>query len=100
MENWIAARYRILSNMSVETKPADIASAQSLVARALAVSVDCIGPEARMHELRIWDSLGHLSVILAVEEMLQKQITDESTFQSLTSVRGIAEYLSQSRERH
>jgi len=79
----------------VEAKSPEIEIARSLVAQALSVSVDCISPETKMYELPIWDSLGHLSVILAIEQMLQKQITDESTFQWLTTVRGIATYLSQ-----
>ena len=75
----------------------EIASARCLVARALSVSVDRIGPETRMYEIPIWDSLGQLSVILAIEETLHVQIADETTFDSLTSIPGIATYLSKCR---
>ena len=70
--------------------------ARSLVARALSVSVAVIGPDAKMYEVPLWDSLGQLSIILAIEELLQVQIQDESVFESLTSVGGIASYLSES----
>jgi hypothetical protein len=51
----------------------------------------------KMYQIPIWDSLGQLSIILAIEEALHVQITDESTFDSLTSIRGIATYLSKCR---
>jgi acyl carrier protein len=83
--------------MSVSTRPAEIDTARSLVAKALAVSVDRIGSETKMYETPMWDSLGQLSVILAIEETLHVQITDESIFDALTSIRGIATYLSKYR---
>ena len=46
-----------------------------------------------MYDIGIWDSLGQLSVILAIEEKMHVRITDEAAFQSLTSVPGIAAYL-------
>jgi acyl carrier protein len=81
----------------VSTRPAEIDTARSLVAKALAVSVDRIGSETKMYETPMWDSLGQLSVILAIEETLHVQITDESIFDALTSIRGIATYLSKYR---
>jgi acyl carrier protein len=78
----------------VTASAADIEAARALVAGALAVSVDRIRPETKMYDNPIWDSLGQLSIILAVEETLHTQITDESVFDTLTSVRGIAEHLS------
>jgi acyl carrier protein len=77
----------------VEAKALEIAAARSLVAKALALSVDRIGAETKMYDIGIWDSLGQLSVILAIEEKMHVRITDESAFQSLTSVPGIAAYL-------
>ena len=78
----------------VSARPSEIAIARSLVAKALSVSVDRIGSEAKMYGIHIWDSLGQLSVILAIEETTDEQITDESIFDSLMSIRGIATYLS------
>ena len=72
----------------------DTAAARSLVAKALSVGIDRIGPDAKMYGLAAWDSLGQLSVVLAIEETLNARIDDASTFDSLTSVAGIAAYLS------
>ena len=77
--------------------PEEIGTARCLVAKALSVNIDRIGSETKMYQIPIWDSLGQLSVILAIEESLHVQITDESTFDSLTSVRGIATYCSKFR---
>jgi acyl carrier protein len=77
----------------VSGAPAEIEAARCLVANALSVSVDRIGSDTRIYDIPVWDSLGQLSVILAVEEKLHAQITDAAIFDSLTSIRGIAEYL-------
>lgn len=77
--------------------PGDVGAARSLVANALSVSVNQIGSETKMYEIPIWDSLGQLSVILAIEETLKVQITSETTFESLKSIRGIATYISKCR---
>jgi acyl carrier protein len=74
--------------------PAELASAQALVARALSISTDGIDVETQMYDVPAWDSFGQLSVILAVEQALGAEITDPAVFQSLTSVRGIAAFLS------
>lgn len=74
-----------------------VAAARALVAEALAISVDRIGPETKLYDDRAWDSLGQLSVILAIEERLDAQITDEATFETLTSILGIAAYLASAR---
>jgi acyl carrier protein len=83
--------------IAVSARPAEIDTALSLVANALSVSVDGIGPETKMYDIPVWDSLGQLSIILAIEETLHVQITAESIFDSLTSIRGIATYLSKYR---
>jgi citrate synthase len=70
------------------------ARARALVAEALGLALDNVSIEDRLHRLRNWDSLGQVSIALAIEEMLGIEIVDESTFISLTSVRGIANYLS------
>ena len=70
-----------------------VADARALVAKALAIGIDRITLETKLYGDPAWDSLGQLSVILAVEEELRRQIMDESTFEALTSVIGIAAYL-------
>jgi acyl carrier protein len=77
----------------VSTLPAHIHAARQLVAGALSVPLGRIGPETKMYDLPVWDSLGQLSVVLAIEEELHLQIADASVFNSLTSVAGIAAYL-------
>ena len=77
----------------MEAKALEITAARSLVAKALALSADRIGPQTKMYDIGNWDSLGQLSVVLAIEEKLHVRITDESIFQSLKSVPGIAAYL-------
>jgi acyl carrier protein len=67
--------------------------ARFLVAGALGLALDNVGVDARLHRLINWDSLGQVSIVLAIEEMLGIEIVDESTFISLTSVHGIATYI-------
>jgi acyl carrier protein len=72
-------------------------AARALVAKALALSVDTVTPETKMYELPTWDSFGQLSIVIAIEEALRVEITDESTFQSLSCISTIAEYIAQVR---
>lgn len=71
----------------------DIGVARALVAKALSVGVDYIGSETKMFGLPAWDSFGQLSVVLVIEEELGTRVEDETTFNRLTSVQGIAAYL-------
>ena len=73
----------------------DIDAARALVAKALSMSVDCVGSETKMFGLSAWDSFGQLSVVLAIEEELGVRVKDEATFNRLTSVPGIAAYLAE-----
>jgi acyl carrier protein len=77
---------------------AQLDAARALVADALAVGIDRIGPDTGMYGDPAWDSLGQLSVVLAVEDALQTEITEDAQFDALTSVRGIAALLA-SRQR-
>ena len=67
--------------------------ARITVAGALGIPVDEVSTEARMYELPSWDSFGHLSIILALEEALSVQIMDDVTFSRLTSIEAISGYL-------
>ena len=67
--------------------------ARILVAGALGLALDHVGIEARLHRLENWDSLGQVSIVLAIEEMFGIEIVDESTFIALTSVHGIATFI-------
>jgi acyl carrier protein len=77
----------------MNTESSDIDAARAMVAKALSVALDQIGPETRMYDIPAWDSLGQLSVILTIEETRFVQITDDAMFARLTSVRGIASYI-------
>lgn len=71
----------------------DITQACALVANALGLALENVSIEDRLHRLQNWDSLGQVGIVLAIEDLLSVEIVDESTFASLTSVRGIARYL-------
>jgi acyl carrier protein len=73
----------------------EVEVAKALVAKALGVSTDQISAGAKMYEIPIWDSLGQLSIIIAIEESLQVEITEASTFESLSCVAAIAVYIAQ-----
>lgn len=75
------------------TTELDIVQARALVANALGLAPENVSIEDRLHRLNNWDSLGQVGIVLAIEELLGLEIIDESTFVSLTSVRGIAEHL-------
>jgi acyl carrier protein len=78
----------------MDPSAAEIDAARWLVANALSVQIDLIGSESQMYDIPIWDSLGQLSLILMIEETLGIQVSDESAFEKLKSVRGVAAYVS------
>jgi acyl carrier protein len=84
--------------IEVSANASDLDAARALVANALSVTVDQIDPETQMYDIPTWDSFGQVSVILAVEEARNVQITDESLFRMLTSVSGIARYIARTSE--
>lgn len=69
-------------------------AARSLVAKALAVNLDKIGSDTCMYDIPPWDSLGQLSIVVAIEEAAQVDINDANMFELLKSVRNIATYIS------
>jgi len=79
---------------SVTAEPSAIDAARAIVAKALSVTPDQIADDTKMYDIPSWDSLGQLSVILSIEEIRRVQITDDTLFEQLTSVRGIAGYMS------
>lgn len=50
---------------------------REVMALALQVPVEAVGPEASMDHLAAWTSLRHLSLILAVEEAFGVQLPEE-----------------------
>ena len=65
---------------------------QEVMAPALNVSADTITPASAQSNLAAWDSLGHVNLMVALEDAfgIELQIED---FSKLGSVRAILEYL-------
>lgn len=63
-----------------------------LVAEALGLEPDEVGPEASMDSLEAWDSLQHLGVVMAIEARFGCRLSPEEVTE-LTSVATIAEHL-------
>ncbi len=52
--------------------------ARQLLASALNTMPDAVPDSARIGELDAWDSLGHLRLILALEDRLGRELTPET----------------------
>ncbi len=65
---------------------------QGLVAEALQVPPDAVGAETAFGDLPQWDSMGHMEVMLALEERFGVEI-DADTIGALTSVPRIVQHL-------
>jgi acyl carrier protein len=65
---------------------------QEVMAPALNISADAITPASTQANLPAWDSLGHVNLMVALEDAfgIELQIED---FSKLGSVRAILEYL-------
>lgn len=69
--------------------------ARNLVADALKCSVDIITDDAGVESTPLWDSLGHMSIILAVEQALGRALMAEE-IASIGSVGDIAKVMGRS----
>ncbi len=65
---------------------------RALVAEALQVASEEIGAETAFGDLPQWDSMGHMEVMLALEERFGVEVSAE-TIGALTSVPRIAAHL-------
>lgn len=65
---------------------------RSLVAEALTVSPELISDSISYGDIPEWDSLGHMNIMMALEEKHAVPITSDS-ITKLTSIIKIAEYL-------
>ena len=65
---------------------------ESLIASTLNIPVDQVTPESDMTTLQNWDSLGHINLVLAIEETYGV-IVDEDAVVELTSVRAIRDFV-------
>lgn len=69
-------------------------SAAALVAGALNVAVAEVPPDARMGAFEAWDSLGHLRIMLALEDALGRRL-DATEAIRIESVADIADALNE-----
>jgi acyl carrier protein len=52
-----------------------LSEARSILARALNVSTETIGDRATIDELESWDSLGHMRLVLEIEQHLKRELS-------------------------
>lgn len=62
------------------------------IAATLNVSEGSIAPDTKADDLAAWDSLGHVNILMTVEQTFDVML-DVEDFQGLTSVPSIIEYL-------
>jgi citrate synthase len=70
---------------------------QELVADALQVPVDQVPPGLAFGGIRQWDSMGHMGIMLLLEEKYGLEI-DADKIALLTSIPAICDYISISKE--
>lgn len=67
---------------------------QPILASALLVSEDLITPDLQYGDLIEWDSLGHMNIMMSLEETYGIEISTE-TITELVSITAILEYINQ-----
>lgn len=70
-----------------------ITEARNLVAKALERSVDEIDEDSSMENLEAWDSLGHMKIILEIEQTLGKEL-ETAEILSVETVRDVDRLIS------
>jgi citrate synthase len=65
---------------------------ESLVAATFNVPADQVTEDSDMASLPAWDSLGHINLVLAIEEAYGV-VVDEDAVVEITSVRAIRDFL-------
>ena len=71
---------------------------QALIAEALQVPVAQVPPELAFGGIKQWDSMGHMGIMLLLEERFGVPI-DADVIVTLTSVAAIREYLENARSK-
>jgi acyl carrier protein len=67
-----------------------------IVARIMGVPVDAVNLESSPETLENWDSLRHMKLILAIEESLGVQFSDED----IVSIKSVQDLLTRVEARH
>jgi len=70
---------------------------RALIVEALQVTIDEIPPDLAFGGIKQWDSMGHMGIMLLLEERFGVPI-DADVIATLTSVPAICEYLNKSKE--
>ena len=78
--------------MSNETLPSVVEQVQGLLAEAFQVPSNLVTPELSFGDLPQWDSLGHMEIMLRLEEQYGVEI-DSDTIAQLISVQEICRHL-------
>ena len=52
-----------------------LSEARSILARALNVTAETIGDRTTIDELESWDSLGHMRLVLEIEQHLKRELS-------------------------
>jgi len=78
--------------MNNETLPSLFEQIQGLISEAFQVPSDLVTPELAFGDLPQWDSLGHMEVMLRLEEQYGIEI-DTDTIAELISVQEICQHL-------
>lgn len=73
-------------------------SVQELIAEALQVSVEQITPDLAFGGIKQWDSMGHMGIMLSLEEKFGVAI-DADLIAMLTGVAAICEHLNTRQEK-
>ena len=66
---------------------------KEVMAGVFRISASEIGDDAKINQLTNWDSLGHITLMLALEERFKLRIDSESILQ-LLSLEAIEQYIS------
>ena len=64
--------------------------AKSIIAKALEIPIETIPDDASIENLEPWDSIGHVKIILLMEELCGKQL-DSFLLSELYDIKSIAE---------
>jgi acyl carrier protein len=78
--------------MNAENSSTLLGRVQILLAEALQVEVGEITPDLAFGDLPAWDSMGHMEVMMRLEEQFGIEVSAD-TIASLTSVAAICSYL-------
>lgn len=67
---------------------------KQVMAQVFRIPANEIGDDAKINHLRNWDSLGHITLILALEDLFRVRISAENIIE-LLSLEAIEQFLAQ-----